>query len=177
MNWKYDQNKLKDFCDKNDIEFTEVRDCNKIVFLCPKIPDLSIQKNLAGMIPDTAICEFIKSPKLSTADTMSVLCKEIGFVGQMYEKEGILTITSAIEIAPDDSFWTDMVNILKKDSYFKGWNITMGDKTVTEKDLIQIKKGDRDHRPTPDEIMDLGITLNKSESFDDIFKELFGEAN
>ena len=173
----WDKKALHEQCFKHKIEFAEDTD-NRIIFLCPKMPDEKVKVSLVQMLPKTIDFRFIISPKLSTTEALKVLLRDMGidFTGLMID--GLFKIQSNVSIPDDHPFWKLIVEILSRDDYFTGWKITIGKKTITysHEMVKRIRKNTRkrDHSITMDEIKDLHISLNlESKDVNDVIKELF----
>ncbi len=171
----WDKKALHEQCFKHKIEFAEDPD-KRVIFLCPKMPDEKVKISLVKMLPKDLNYQFVISPKLSTMEALKVLLQSINFSGTMDSANGLLRIESPIGIPDDHPFWEHVTEVLSRDSYFTGWNITLGDNSVTydRRMAERIRKNiKRDHCPTEDEIKDLEITLGQDKDVNDIIEELF----
>lgn len=175
MNWHYDKKALSKRCSEHRIEFVEAKKDNRIIFMCPKMPNIQVKKELSCMIPKDIDACFFETPKMSTADAVTVLLKGIGFTGIMYDNNRKLTIHSEIEIPEDSPFWKEMPELLHKDGYFAGWDITLGKKSITYNREITKKiqqHGERDHTINKDDIEKLTIQLGRNLDVLDFIKEM-----
>lgn len=175
MNWHYDRTALSNKCSEHKIEFVEAKKDNRIIFMCPKMPDKKVKYELSCMIPKDIDACFFETPKMSTADAVTVLLKGIGFTGIMYDRNRKLTIHSEIGIPEDSPFWKEMPELLHKDGYFAGWNITLGKKSVVYNREItkKIQQHDEgDHIINEDDIDKLKIHLGRKMDVLQFIKEM-----
>lgn len=180
MNWHYDRTALSKRCSEHRIEFVEAKKDNKIIFMCPKMPDKKVKHELSSMIPKDVDAHFFESLKVSTADAITVLLKGIGFAGALYESlsqshKRVLFIRSEMGISKDNSFWKEIPELLHKDGYFAGWNITLGKKSIVYNREITKKiqqHGKRGHTINEDDIDKLKITLGRKLDVLQFIKEM-----
>ena len=179
MTPKFDRDKLNEKCHEHNIEFMELRNRNHIIFMCPRLPEKDIVAELLRFTPTSSQCSFVESMKRSTATSIQSLLRSVQFMGVFESREDkrSLLVQSEQTLREDHPFWEMFPKLLEKDGFFTSWEISFQNKTIKYPPIKKAQKGNRDHRPTKDEILDLGITLNKTDDFDAIFKDLFGEVN
>jgi len=176
----YDKKALHDKCSEHQIEYTEIKKDNRIIFMCPKIPDKRVKIELLDMVPKNINVQFIESPKVSTGDAVSVMLRSIGFAGVLYEHKHKLFIHTEQDLPEDHPFWKQIKEILLKDGYFWGWEITFGKRTVkyNRDDIVSpfFKKSSvsnkRGHVINDDDIDKLKINLGRKLDVLDFLKEM-----
>lgn len=190
---RYNRIQLHKYCKKYKIEHTEIRNENKIIFICPEIPDESIKIELVNIIPKEAEYHFIVGPKITTTETLLLMFGKLGiFPGdiigvmeslQLRANNGnrhfLIELNNA-QIADDHPFWNDIGELLAQDGFYKTWTVTIDEKTITEKtftlaqEVVNNNKRDRDING--DDVQNLKISLYRKEEIDvlDFLKELEG---
>jgi len=190
----YDREKLHKRCKEHRIEYGEIRNEDRFIFICPEIPDEKIKIELINMIPKESKYTFLTGPKRTTTETLVLMFKALNVhnldIIKLFKdiSEGVKNkdrhfTASFKESVPDDNtFWTDIGETLSKDGYYKTWTITMGNRTVTEKTMkltAEISKSHdiRDHAILPDDILNLKISLGKKQDVFDFIKEIESRTN
>jgi len=176
----YDKKALRDKCTEHQIEYTEIKKDNKIIFMCPKMPDELVKTELSNMVSKDIGVHFIESPKVSTSDAVSVILKSIGFAGVLYEHKHKLFIHTEQSLPEDHPFWKEIKEILLKDGYFWGWEITLGKRTVkyNRDDIVSpfftksSASNERNHIINDDDMDKLKINLGRKLDVLDFLKEM-----
>lgn len=184
---RYDRSKLHQHCLKYKIESGETED--KIIFFCPTMPDEKIRVELISIAPKEAECIFVVGPKRSTHETLILLLKMAGIDNMTLFKfidattknvaagNTNLVIKFDQQIEDDNPLWNDIGMVLAKDGFYKTWQITFGDKTVTDLSIkiaeeISENHHIRDNIILDDDMLNLQISLNKEQDVLDFLKEI-----
>jgi hypothetical protein len=187
----YNGSELHRQCAKYRIE--EIRTENSIIFFCPDMPDKKIKIELIKMIPKNTKYQFVIGPKQSTIDTLILMFNTLGINNLQILKsleEMIKNITAGnrhidiqnnnVQIPDDSPFWNEIEQLLVRDGFYKTWTITLGNKTITEKNIkiaTEISKYHdiRDHAILEDDMVNLKISLGKEQDVLDFLKDLENE--
>jgi hypothetical protein len=185
----YDRSKLHLQCSKYKIEHGEMRNENKIIFICPEMPDNKIKIELVSMIPKEASHLFIVGPKISTTETLVLMLKTLNiqpldlmvFLSILSEKaakgDRHLLINLNVQIPDDNPLWNEIGEVIARDGFYKTWTITLGDKTITEKIMkvaaeMSEHHNIRDHAILNEDMTNLKISLGKDQDVLDFLKEI-----
>ncbi len=180
-----DYNKLISLCLQYQIEVET--EGNGFTFVAPEEPSAIVKAQISSIIPEDTKYEFRIGPKRSTLQAIDASLKGADFKGFMLPVARTLVIYSVNEIDEDHNAWIDLPAIIKKDGFFKCYQITFGDKVlIYGKEVKTIKqhteqiksvnkkeqKQERDCCFTEDDILNLRISLNQDKDASEIIKDL-----
>ena len=171
------QEKLAKICENFKIE--PLQESDRIIFMCPKMPEEKTKVELVDIIPKSMRYEFIEAPKTSTIFAIRAILIQLGAYKSIVQPSGRTLKIEALNLQSIDSdnpAWDSISQLLKKDGFFTAWEITFNDNTI-KYDLnidkeIEKQHHIRDHRIQGDDITNLKIILNSTQDVNDFLKEL-----
>ena len=135
---KYDRNLLSKTCMDNSIEFSELLEKKTIIFSCPKEPSDNLTEELLKIIPEGIVAQFVIGPSKATQMAIQILIKEAHFQGKAFNKNNILIVEPVKEMK--DSFYQDMIKLIKSDNFFEGIRFILGDEEISYNKLVEREK-------------------------------------
>ena len=151
-------------CSKHQIELAEEKE--KLVFICPKMPDEKIKIQLTNIIPKEQTYEFVESMKASTLIKLRAVTQHFGIYSADIKggKNVQYTVNSKQSEEIKEKIFEEVDSIFRSDSYFVGWMISVnGEK---RRFFPTVKTGasvTRETRISSDEIINLIIDLNTND--------------
>jgi hypothetical protein len=127
MEWK---NKLLEKCSALKIEMAEDRNKDdKIVFICPKMPEEDTKIELVKMLPEEYPYEFVEGIKQSTLIKLKAVTQNFGiFSADVTGGKNIaFTVNSAQSTEVVDKIFAEVDRIFRDDGFFQSWKIKIND--------------------------------------------------
>ncbi len=155
--WK---TKLMQMCEVYKIE-PKVR-MNKVIFICPKMPEEGIRVKLVKLLPDNYSYDFHEEPKSTTKGRLDFMAMGLGGVGCNLEgnkpKHPIIKVLGLPE-GNREQFEEEANKILSQDSYYESWVIKMDDCIRRGVRSVTLPTVHRDTSISKDDIMNVKIAL------------------
>jgi len=158
---------LVEQCVKYGVE--PVLENNQVFLLCPKLPDTPVQEQITELIPQTIKRKFIESPKQSSYTIVKSILGSFGGRTAKFNqsRDLVLEVTGSGSITKEDcSVWEEVHAVLKKDGYWKSWEIILNNESrgIYDTKLTEeiIKNKTREFGFSKDDILNLKIQLETS---------------
>lgn len=165
MEWK---NKLIEKCGALKIEMAEDRNNNKIMFICPKMPEEKTKIELVKLIPNEHPYEFVEGIKQCTLIKIKAITQNFGIFSADVTggKNVIFNVNSAQSKEVVDKIFQEVDNVFRDDGFFQSWKVKINGE---ERDYFPtiINETKRECRISTDEILNLQIALNTCKSVEE----------
>jgi hypothetical protein len=124
---------FKNFCKEKGLE-PKITVDDRLVLICPKIPDKTEQENIAKgikeLLPSEVQWSLSEGLSVQTEKTLSsyLAMYGIGGCGMVYGPEGEIalifpSVPDTTAMQPESPVWQEVGNLLMRDPYVKGYHI------------------------------------------------------
>jgi len=156
----------------------------KIMMICPKLPDSKLQEELNREISsETSLpVEWEEGIKYTTYETLKTTLRMAGAgalkVGIKSPHEVLVVVSGELRVEEDDlpAVWNTIADVLSKDGYTTGLEITYnGQVVLTKNDAVaRVLQGNpvRDLPITKEDVLDVRILVNAAKSVDEFLKSI-----
>lgn len=165
-----------EFCRERNIEL--VPEADRVLFICPKIPERAVQDRLRSEIPSSIQIKWLEGLKAGTCQAIGLMLSQMGLrsiSGKVDNRHLDYELIGNTEIQ-NDEIWDRVSKLLQADGFLTSWTIKVNGKVMVEYDA-EIERLRSEHQGTrqtiisQDEILNLSISLN-TQSVDEFIASL-----
>lgn len=168
---------ILDFCQQRNVELVPQGDI--AIFICPKIPESSVQERIKAEMPSGIQIQYVATIKMQTTATLAILLSQSGGnlrvdKGEVKERHLDYQLLGNAEAIPE-GFWEQVRDVVIGDGFFESFTFTVNGVTVLHYDAkiaALIAEHTRTTVISQDDILNLSISLGAAQTVDEFLASI-----